>query len=140
MAYAEQEWRNDDTATPLSAARLLHIEGGLKAAHDGLSTKADASAVPDVSEFATKTEMNAALSGKANTGDIPDTSGLVTTSAMNTALGAKADTSAMNTALGTKADKSAIPDVSGLATQASVSDLVARIEALEAAAEPAGEV
>ena len=29
MAYTPQEWRNGDAATPLSAARLLHIENGI---------------------------------------------------------------------------------------------------------------
>ena len=29
MAYAPQEWRNGDAATPLSAERLLHIENGI---------------------------------------------------------------------------------------------------------------
>ena len=31
MAYTPQEWRNDDPATPLSAARLTHIEQGIAA-------------------------------------------------------------------------------------------------------------
>lgn len=29
MAYTPQEWRNDDPTTPLSAARLNHIEQGI---------------------------------------------------------------------------------------------------------------
>ena len=29
MAYTPQEWRNGDTSTPLSAARLNHIEQGI---------------------------------------------------------------------------------------------------------------
>lgn len=29
MDYTPQEWRNGDTETPLSAARLTHIENGI---------------------------------------------------------------------------------------------------------------
>lgn len=31
MAYAKQAWTNDDPATPVSAARLTHIEDGIAA-------------------------------------------------------------------------------------------------------------
>lgn len=31
MAYAKQVWTNDDPATPVSAARLTHIEDGIAA-------------------------------------------------------------------------------------------------------------
>lgn len=33
MAYSVQEWRDGDPVTPLSAARLRHIEAGIEAAH-----------------------------------------------------------------------------------------------------------
>lgn len=36
MAYDKQEWRNKDKSTPLSASRLLHIEDGIKGAHDAV--------------------------------------------------------------------------------------------------------
>lgn len=35
MAYTKQTWNNDDPSTPLSAARLTHIE-------DGIAAKAEA--------------------------------------------------------------------------------------------------
>lgn len=118
--YTPQEWRNGDPETPLSAARLLHMESGIEGAHDDIAGKADASAIPDVSGLATKAEVTSALAGKADTGDIPDVSGLAT----------KAE---MTAALADKADAADIPDVSGLATQAALADLVARVEALETA-------
>lgn len=31
MAYTKQQWRNGDSETPLSAARLTHIEDGIAA-------------------------------------------------------------------------------------------------------------
>lgn len=35
MSYQKQEWRNNDPATPLSAARMNHIEDGIQAASKG---------------------------------------------------------------------------------------------------------
>jgi len=32
MAYEKQEWRDGDPSTPLSAARLNHMEDGIEAA------------------------------------------------------------------------------------------------------------
>jgi lysophospholipase L1-like esterase len=40
MAYTKQEWQNGDPTTPLSAARLNHIEEGLAAALDAESANA----------------------------------------------------------------------------------------------------
>lgn len=38
MSYKPQEWRNGDTSTPISAARLLHMEQGVKEASDATQT------------------------------------------------------------------------------------------------------
>ena len=43
IAYAIQTWKNKpDTSTPLSAARLAHIEAGIKANSDAITKLAAA--------------------------------------------------------------------------------------------------
>ncbi len=58
MTYNEQEWENrPSTRTPLSAARLLNMEGGIKSAHDrldgilGPEDELSVDAVADMSEI-----------------------------------------------------------------------------------------
>ncbi|AUX81950.1 minor tail protein [Mycobacterium phage Frankie] len=67
MAYDKQTWENvPSTNTPLSAARLNHIEDGIGDAHDALDGKADAThthVLADVTDVvATAAEVNV-LSG-----------------------------------------------------------------------------
>ena len=78
-----------------------------------LATKADVSAIPNISNLATKEEVSAVdnkLATKADASAIPSIEGLAKTTEIDTKLAAKADVSA-------------IPDVSGLATKAEVEAL-----------------
>ena len=50
MAYTKQQWRDGDSETPLSAARLTHIENGIAAK----ATKGD----PGADGFPTETQWN----------------------------------------------------------------------------------
>lgn len=73
-----------------------------------LTTKADVSAIPDISNLATKGEVSAVdnkLATKADVSAIPDVSGLAT----------KAEVATVDAKLATKADASAIPSIEGLA-------------------------
>ena len=93
---------------------------------DKLATKADVTAIPDVSGLATKQEVTAAVAGIT----VPSIEGLAKTTDVDTKLSdyAKktelpsieglAKTTEVDTKLAAKADVSAIPDVSGLATKA----------------------
>ncbi len=86
-----------------------------------LATKADVSAIPNISNLATKEEVSAVdnkLATKADVSAIPSIEGLAKTTEVDTKLAAKADVSA-------------IPDVSGLATKAEVAAItVPSIEGL----------
>lgn len=73
-----------------------------------LATKADVSAIPDISNLATKGEVSAVdnkLATKADVSAIPDVSGLAT----------KAEVATVDAKLATKVDASAIPSIEGLA-------------------------
>lgn len=56
MSYTPQEWRNGDKTTPLSAARLLHMEQGI----------ADAVTIDDPALTAKNEQQIAAMKGKPN--------------------------------------------------------------------------
>ena len=101
---------------------------------DKLATKADVTAIPDVSSLATKQEVTAAVAGIT----IPSIEGLAKTTDVDTKLAdyAKktelpsieglAKITEVDTKLAAKADVSAIPDVSGLATKAEVATVDAK--------------
>ena len=101
---------------------------------DKLATKADVTAIPDVSGLATKQEVTAAVAGIT----VPSIEGLAKTTDVDTKLAdyAKktelpsieglAKTTEVDTKLAAKADVSAIPDVSGLATKAEVAAVDAK--------------
>ena len=117
----------DNNATTLQAA--------LDTIDNEIATKADISAIPDVSGLPTNAELNierqaradadtalgGRIDGKADTSAIPDISGLATNAALTTERQARtsADTGLSNR-INAKADASAIPDISGLATNASL--------------------
>ena len=101
---------------------------------DKLATKADVTAIPDVSGLATKQEVTAAVAGIT----VPSIEGLAKTTDVDTKLAdyAKktelpsieglAKVTEVDTKLAAKADVSAIPDVSGLATKAEVATVDAK--------------
>lgn len=101
---------------------------------DKLATKADVTAIPDVSGLATKQEVTAAVAGIT----VPSIEGLAKTTDVDTKLSdyAKktelpsieglAKVTEVDTKLAAKADVSAIPDVSGLATKAEVATVDAK--------------
>jgi len=102
--------------------------------NDKLATKADVTAIPDVSGLATKQEVTAAVAGIT----VPSIEGLAKTTDVDTKLAdyAKrtelpsieglAKVTEVDTKLAAKADVSAIPDVSGLATKAEVATVDAK--------------
>lgn len=102
--------------------------------NDKLATKADVTAIPDVSSLATKQEVTAAIAGIT----VPSIEGLAKTTDVDTKLAdyAKrtelpsieglAKVTEVDTKLAAKADVSAIPDVSGLATKAEVATVDAK--------------
>lgn len=101
---------------------------------DKLATKADVTAIPDVSGLATKQEVTAAIVGIT----VPSVEGLAKTTDVDTKLAdyAKktelpsieglAKVTEVDTKLAAKADVSAIPDVSGLATKTEVAAIDAK--------------
>ena len=101
---------------------------------DKLATKADVTAIPDVSSLATKQEVTAAVAGIT----VPSIEGLAKTTDVDTKLAdyAKktelpsieglAKITEVDTKLAAKADVSAIPNVSGLATKAEVATVDAK--------------
>ena len=101
---------------------------------DKLATKADVTAIPDVSGLATKQEVTAAVADIT----VPSIEGLAKTTDVDTKLAdyAKkteipsieglAKVTDIDTKLAAKADVSAIPDVSGLATKAEVATVDAK--------------
>ena len=101
---------------------------------DKLATKADVTAIPDISGLATKQEVTAAVAGIT----VPSIEGLAKTTDVDTKLAdyAKktelpsieglAKVTEVDTKLAAKADVSAIPDVSGLATKAEVATVDAK--------------
>lgn len=104
MAYEKQTWKNDDPETPLSAARLGHIEDGIAGADSAAATAQSAA------EAAQSTADGAATAD--HTHEIADVNGL------DSALAGKANASSL----------------SGKADQSALDSLVARVEALEAGA------
>lgn len=70
MAYSKQTWNNKDPETPVSAARLAHMEDGIGSADSAAATaqaKADASAPAEHTHSMDDVEgLSSALSGKAN--------------------------------------------------------------------------
>ena len=103
---------------------------------DKLATKADVTAIPDVSGLATKQEVTAAVAGIT----VPSIEGLAKTTDVDTKLAdyAKktelpsieglAKVTEVDTKLAAKADVSAIPDVSGLATKAEIATVDAKFD------------
>ena len=101
---------------------------------DKLATKADVTAIPDISGLATKQEVTAAVAGIT----VPSIEGLAKTTDVDTKLAdyAKktelpsieglAKITEVDTKLAAKADVSAIPDVSGLATKVEVATVDAK--------------
>lgn len=101
---------------------------------DKLATKADVTAIPDVSSLATKQEVTAAVAGIT----VPSIEGLAKTTDVDTKLAGYAKKTELpsieglakitevDTKLAAKADVSAIPDVSGLATKAEVATVDAK--------------
>ena len=101
---------------------------------DKLATKADVTAIPDISGLATKQEVTAAVADIT----VPSIEGLAKTTDVDTKLAdyAKkteipsieglAKVTDIDTKLAAKADVSAIPDVSGLATKAEVATVDAK--------------
>ena len=101
---------------------------------DKLATKADVTAIPNVSGLATKQEVTAAVAGIT----VPSIEGLAKTTDVDTKLAdyAKktelpsieglAKVTEVDTKLAAKADVSAIPDVSGFATKAEVATVDAK--------------
>ena len=103
---------------------------------DKLATKADVTAIPDVSGLATKQEVTDAVAGV----QVPSIEGLAKTTEVEAKLATKADVTAIPdiSGLATKAEvettyakKTELPDVSGLATKAEVAAItVPSIEGL----------
>ena len=101
---------------------------------DKLATKADVTAIPDISGLATKQEVTVAVAGIT----VPSIEGLAKTTDVDTKLAdyAKktelpsieglAKVTEVDTKLAAKADVSAIPDVSGLATKVEVATVDAK--------------
>ena len=101
---------------------------------DKLATKADVTAIPDISGLATKQEITAAVAGIT----VPSIEGLAKTTDVDTKLidyakktelpsiEGLAKVTEVDTKLAAKADVSAIPDVSGLATKAEVATVDAK--------------
>ena len=101
---------------------------------DKLATKADVTAIPDISGLATKQEVTVAVAGIT----VPSIEGLAKTTDVDTKLAdyAKktelpsieglAKVTEVDTKLAAKADISAIPDVSGLATKVEVATVDAK--------------
>ena len=106
MAYEKQTWNNDDPDTPITAARLDHIETGIESAHEAADI--------DLSGYATTSALNSGLSGKADTDH--DHDGQYATPAQ---VNAKADTD----------HDHAIADVTGL--QDALDAITGRLDALE---------
>ena len=101
---------------------------------DKLATKADVTAIPDISGLATKQEVTAAVAGIT----VPSIEGLAKTTDVDTKLidyakktelpsiEGLAKVTEVDTKLAAKADVSAIPDVSGLATKVEVATVDAK--------------
>lgn len=66
MAYSPQTWTNEDPATPLSAARLTHIEDGIQAAAQVADDAADTA---DNAAPANHTHSFSSLSGSVDDAD-----------------------------------------------------------------------
>ena len=145
--------QNSDLATVADKVKNVYT----KAETDTkLATKADVTAIPDVSGLAVKTEVETTYAKKT---ELPDVSGLATKAEVATAVAAVtvpsieglaktteveakladyakktelpsieglAKTTEVDTKLAAKADVSAIPDVSGLATKAEVATVDAK--------------
>lgn len=98
MSYQKQEWRNDDTQTPLSAERLTHIEDGVAAAYvkagTGIpatdldqSTQTKLSTVDGATDKATaNTVMKRNSTGAVSVGDATADSHAVNKKTMDAAL------------------------------------------------------
>ena len=145
--------QNSDLATVADKVKNVYT----KAETDTkLATKADVTAIPDVSDLAVKTEVETTYAKKT---ELPDVSGLATKAEVTAAVAAVtvpsieglaktteveakladyakktelpsieglAKTTEVDTKLAAKADVSAIPDVSGLATKAEVAAVDAK--------------
>lgn len=97
MAYEKQTWNNDDPETPLSAARMGHIEDGIAGA-DSAATQAKSAA--DSAQSAADAAQTAAdgAAPAEHTHSMDDVEGL------SSALAGKANSSSLSA----KADQSAL--------------------------------
>ena len=116
MAYEKQTWKNDDPSTPLSAARLNHIEDGI----------ANVELTPGPEGPQGPAGPAGADGAKGAKGDKGDTG----------PAGAKGDTGPAG-ADGAKGDKGETgpagpAGADGFPSESQWNDLVARVEALEA--------
>ena len=123
--------QNSDLTTVAEKVKNIYTKAETD---DKLATKADVTAIPDISGLATKQEVTAAVAGIT----VPSIEGLAKTTDVDTKLAdyAKktelpsieglAKTTEVDTKLAAKADVSAIPDVSGLATKAEVATVDAK--------------
>ena len=89
-----------------------------------LATKADVTAIPDVSGLATKAEVTAAVAGV----QVPSIEGLAKTTEVEAKLADYAKTAEVDAKLADYAKKTELPDVSGLATKQEVTDAVAGVQ------------
>lgn len=123
--------QNSDLTTVAEKVKNVYTKAET---NDKLATKADVTAIPDISGLATKQEVTAAVAGIT----VPSIEGLAKTIDVDTKLAdyAKktelpsieglAKVTEVDTKLAAKADVSAIPDVSGLATKAEVATVDAK--------------
>ena len=89
-----------------------------------LATKADVTAIPDVSGLVTKAEVTAAVAGV----QVPSIEGLAKTTEVEAKLADYAKTTEVDAKLVDYAKKTELPDVSGLATKQEVTDAVAGVQ------------
>ena len=89
-----------------------------------LATKADVTAIPDVSGLATKAEVTAAVAGV----QVPSIEGLAKTTEVEAKLADYAKTAEVDAKLVDYAKKTELPDVSGLATKQEVTDAIAGVQ------------
>ena len=113
--------QNSDLTTV--AAKVANVY--TKAESDAkLATKANVTAIPDVSGLATKAEVATAVAGV----QVPSIEGLAKTTEVEAKLADYAKTAEVDAKLADYAKKTELPDVSGLATKQEVTDAVAGVQ------------